>query len=181
MSHAGWGFGHQRPRGWVMSALVVACLALPAGIAAQQSPCSGEMNRQFDFWIGSWDVTTVANGQVAGTNDITRILGGCVLHESYETPTGYVGQSFNAYDAQTGRWHQTWVDNGGLVLKLDGGLVDGKMVLSGPGKDGQGNDIVNRITWTPHEDGSVQQTWDVSSDGGENWTNAFDGMYRKRP
>ena len=53
------------------------------------------------------------------------MLGGCVLHEAYSTPTGYVGNSFNAYDRATGSWHQTWVDNAGTVLKLDGGMVDG--------------------------------------------------------
>jgi hypothetical protein len=161
----------------------IVALFSPAVLAAQQGtpPCAGEEHRQFDFWLGDWDVTVVGNGQVAGTNEISVMLGGCVLHESYSTPTGYVGNSFNAYDQTTGSWHQTWVDNAGTVLKLDGGIVDGKMVLSGPGKDAQGNDIINQITWTPHADGAVQQTWLVSSDGGTSWTTSFDGMYRKKP
>lgn len=156
---------------------------LAAGPAAAQQgppPCSGDESRQFDFWLGQWDVTVVGSGQTAGTSSITAILGDCVLLEEYETPSGYVGKSFNAYDRVTGQWHQTWVDNQGQVLKLDGGIEGGKMVLSGAGKDSQGNAIVNRITWTPHEDGSVQQTWDISKDGGGSWTNVFDGMYRSR-
>ena len=170
-----------------MRRLWFACVALgwllaAAPLAGQQGrpPCAGEENRQFDFWVGDWDVTVVGTGQVAGTNSITRILGGCVLLEEYETPSGYSGKSYNAYDRATGRWHQTWVDNGGLVLKLDGGLVDGRMVLTGPGRSAQGVDILNRITWTPHDDGSVQQTWDTSTDGGGTWTNVFDGMYRSK-
>ena len=158
-----------------------ALLAAPSFLAAQGGPpCSGDKNREFDFWIGDWDVTVVGSGQVAGTNRIESILGGCVLLESYDTPSGYAGNSHNAYDGQTGQWHQTWVDNAGVVLKLDGGLVDGKMVLSGPGLDQAGNAIINRITWTPHDDGSVQQTWDVSNYKGETWTNAFDGLYQKK-
>lgn len=155
-------------------------VAGPLGGQQGQPPCSGEEHRRFDFWIGDWEVTVVGTGRLAGTNSITSILGGCVLLEEYETPSGYTGKSLNAYDRATGRWHQTWVDNGGLVLELDGGIEDGRMVLSGPGKDPRGNEILNRITWTPHEDGSVQQTWDTSSDGGRTWTNAFDGLYRKR-
>lgn len=156
-------------------------LLFPALLAAQGNPpCSSEKNREFDFWVGDWDVTVVGSEQVAGTNRIDSILGGCVLLESYETPAGYAGHSHNAYDGQTGQWHQTWVDNAGVVLKLDGGLVDGKMVMSGPGLDPQGNAVINRITWTPHDDGSVQQTWDVSNDDGTTWTNAFDGLYRKK-
>lgn len=152
----------------------------PVGAQQGQPLCAGDEHRLFDFWIGEWDVSVVGSGQIAGTNSITPILGGCVLLEQYETPTGYSGSSHNAYDRTTGQWHQTWVDNSGVVLKLDGGIEDGSMVLSGVGKDAQGNDIINKITWTPHEDGAVQQTWVVSSDGGKTWTTAFDGMYRKR-
>jgi hypothetical protein len=40
--------------------------------------------RAFDFWIGEWNVRS-ATGKVAGTNSIKREIGGCVLHERYET------------------------------------------------------------------------------------------------
>lgn len=168
-------------RNLCLTAVAIGSLgAVPLRAQQGQGPCGGPEHHEFDFWLGDWDVTVVGSGQVAGTNEITSILGGCVLHENYATPTGYLGQSFNAYDAVTGQWHQTWVDNAGAVLKLDGGIVDGKMVLAGPGKDAQGNDIINQITWTPHDDGAVQQTWLVSSDGGATWSTAFDGMYRKK-
>jgi len=169
------------PREWLAFALLGGLFA--AGpLAAQQGqpPCAGVEHRQFDFWIGEWDVTVVGSGEVAGKSSITAILDGCAILESYETARGYRGKSHNAYDRTTGQWHQTWVDNAGVVLKLDGGIEDEKMVLSGPGKDAQGHEIINQITWTPHDDGSVQQTWAISSDGGSTWTTAFDGMYRKR-
>jgi len=153
-----------------------------AALAPQEAPpCQGPEHRQFDFWLGDWEVRVVETDRLAGTNEITSILGGCVLLESYSTPTGYQGQSFNAYDRATGMWHQTWVDNTGLVLKIAGALdEEGRMVLTGPGVDPQGNEIVNRIVWTPHEDGSVQQTWTTSTDEGETWTTVFDGIYRPR-
>jgi len=166
---------------WIATASLGMLLSSPTFAVAQGgSPCGSDKHREFDFWIGDWDVSVVGSDQVTASNRIESILGGCVLLESYETLGAYSGFSHNAYDRQTGQWHQTWVDNSGLVLKIDGGLVDGKMVLSGPGVDQQGNEVMNRITWTPHEDGSVQQTWDVSSDAGKTWTNAFDGMYRKK-
>lgn len=152
-----------------------------APLAAQDVPCEGSEHRQFDFWLGHWEVRVADTDRLAGTNEITTILGGCVLLESYSTPTGYEGQSFNAYDRATGMWHQTWVDNTGLVLKIDGGLdEEGRMVLTGPGVDRQGNEILNRIVWTPHEDGSVQQTWTTSTDAGETWNPVFDGVYRRQ-
>ena len=54
------------------------------------------------------------------------------------------------------------------------------MQLSGDGKSPQGNDIINRITWTPLEDGRVRQRWQASGDGGETWTEVFDGYYQRK-
>jgi hypothetical protein len=37
--------------------------------AARPRPCTAPLHRQFDFWVGAWDVIG-ANGQFAGTNRI---------------------------------------------------------------------------------------------------------------
>jgi hypothetical protein len=142
----------------------------------QQSPCAADAYRQFDFWVGTWEVKN-AQGDVVGTNRITSILGGCVLMEEWQSAGPYAGKSFNIYDAANDKWHQTWVDNGGLLLELDGKLVDGSMVLKGtrPGRDGTA--VVHRITWKPLEGGDIRQTWDSSEDEGQTWTTQFDGLY----
>ena len=88
------------------------------------------MHRQFDFWLGEWEVRT-PDGKLAGTNRITREYGGCVLHERYDTGRGYSGESLNVYDAPRKAWHQTWVDNGGLLLVLEGAFRANRMVLEG--------------------------------------------------
>lgn len=145
--------------------------------AAQQAPCRADAYRAFDFWIGTWDVIG-ANGNVAGRNVITAGNNGCTIHESYSTPRGYTGQSINAFDASRNRWHQTWSDNSGLLLLLDGESPrPGVMVLQGARRDGQGREILDRITWTASADGSVRQHWENSSDGGTTWTTSFDGRY----
>ncbi|WP_416306657.1 hypothetical protein [Neptunicella sp. SCSIO 80796] len=138
--------------------------------------CEGEKYDQFDFWLGNWTVTTPA-GKLAGTNQITQEMNNCVLHEQYSTPSGYQGSSFNIYDAVFDKWHQTWVDNSGTLLELDGGLVGKNMVLQGKGKDQQGNPVLHRISWTPNDDGTVRQHWQQSDDSGEHWTTLFDGLY----
>lgn len=148
--------------------------------APRPTPCATPEYRQFDFWIGTWEVRSPA-GQLAGHNTIRPILGGCVLHESWTGNGGSVGESFNIYDGVGGEWHQTWVDNGGLLLQIHGGLdEDGRMVLHGeaPRPDGRGVNL-NEITWTPEADGAVRQHWRVSSDGGYTWQDAFVGIYRK--
>jgi hypothetical protein len=172
----------RRPLRWTRLALLG--LFVVAALPAQQAgsppppPCQGEEHRRFDFWLGDWDVE--AGGQVRGRNRITRLYGDCGLREEYTTVNGrYVGSSFNVYDAPRGVWHQTWVDNQGLLLMIEGGWRDGAMVLQGSltGKDG--SETLQRITWTPGADGTVRQEWQSSADG-STWSTVFDGLYRRR-
>ena len=161
----------------VLAAFALLCGSLTARAqqpAAPKPPCSAPEHRQFDFWLGTWNV--MAGDRQAGTNTIDSILGGCVLREHYTTARGYEGWSHNAYDAARGRWHQTWADNQGTLLQLDGGLVDGAMVLEGETIAPTGT-VRNRITWTRLDQGRVRQHWQTSADSGRTWTNAFDGTY----
>lgn len=160
--------------------VTLACLLAGTSLQAQQAPpapCASAEHRQFDFWLGDWQVLG-QGGKIAGTNRITRAYDGCVLREQYDTGRGYSGASFNIYDAGRKRWHQTWVDTSGTLLQLDGGLVDGRMVLEGTTVDGKGDSIRHRITWTPNPDGTVRQLWESTNAAGE-WGVAFDGRYVK--
>ena len=149
--------------------------------AVHAAPCEAAEFHQFDFWIGDWDVTG-PKGNTVGTNTIDRPLGGCVLQEHWVGTSGSRGSSLNIYDATRKQWHQTWVDNQGTLLLLDGSYADGKMVLSGPGVNATGAAIVNRITWQrEHGDPDrVRQTWETSSDGGKTWQTVFDGLYARK-
>jgi hypothetical protein len=166
-----------------LAAVITAAPSLPAAqvTAPTVAPkaCIAPEHRQFDFWIGEWEVTT-PDGAPAGRNRIESILDGCALGESWTGAKGGSGHSYNAYDRQHGRWHQTWVDNGGLVLRLDGTFAGGKMVLSGETRDSSGARVLNRITWQETAPGAVRQLWETSRDGGGTWSVAFDGRYRKR-
>ena len=161
---------------------LVACMLLgAAGLSpalAPSLPCAAAEHRAFDFWLGEWNVHA-ANGKLAGTNSIKREHGGCVLHERYDTARGYTGESFNVYDASRKVWHQSWVDSDGLLLLLEGGLREGKMVLQGATRESDGKVTKHRITWTPNPDGSVRQFWESTNPKGE-WTVAFDGKYTRR-
>lgn len=139
-------------------------------------PCQAPEYRQFDFWLGDWDVTSPANPGGSSRNRITRINGGCTLREEYTTPFGYEGTSLNFYDATRRVWHQTWIDNQGGALYLEGGLEGRSMVLATT-TDPQN---VQRITWTPLDDGRVRQHWESTTDGGKTWSTVFDGYYAKR-
>src|SRR5687768_1412209 len=107
-------------------ALLLLVVSAHTVVAQQQgTPCSAPEHRQFDFWIGEWEVTG-ARGQKAGTNRIERILGGCVLYESWTSAGASRGHSFNIWDPGDTKWHQTWVDNSGTFLQLAGGIINGE-------------------------------------------------------
>ena len=139
---------------------------------------------EFDFWIGEWDVFGPEGRQV-GRNTITSMFGNGMLHEHWHGNGGVEGRSINGYDGTRGRWHQTWMDSTGDMLLLEGGLVDGAMVLEGRAPSGDDPTAVDRqrITWTQVSDpdgAEVRQLWESSSDDGKTWTVAFDGRYRRR-
>jgi hypothetical protein len=134
--------------------------------------------RQFDFWIGEWEVTNPA-GKVAGRSSIELVAGGAGVLENWTGATGYTGRSLNAWNAAKKQWQQYWVGSDGGVLELAGGIAEGRMVLSAE-REVRGQRRLERITWTPNADGTVRQHWEQSIDGGKTWTTAFDGLYRKK-
>ena len=158
--------------------------ALAAGIAAplaaarqaaDSKPCAAPEHRQFDFWLGEWEVRT-PGGKLAGANTIRRRLNGCVLQETWSGAGGHHGNSYNIYDASRHRWHQTWVDDDGTLLQLDGTFTGGRMVLIGETVDSAGKPVKQRITWEQLDDGKVRQRWDSSPDG-RSWQVVFEGIY----
>jgi len=171
----------------VTAALSAPAIAAETNATPTPSPpppaCTSAQHRQFDFWLGQWDVTNPA-GQLAGHSRIESILGGCVLLENWDSPSGVSGKSFNLFNGDSGHWEQFWVDNSGARLHLAGGLEGGKMVLRGeqdkPGAQ-TGQKQHERITWTPNADGSVRQHWETSTDDGKTWKTSFDGLYRHPP
>jgi hypothetical protein len=161
-------------------ALLVCLVGLGTTMAAAQSSaqCSEEKARQFDFRIGEWNVS--AGGKQAGTNSIRPILDGCVLQETWSGNSGSAGSSFNFYNPADGRWEQFWVRRNGTTLHLTGGYADGKVVLQGESRDGEGAAVLNRITWHDNGDGTVRQHWETSRADGDSWSTAFDGLYSKQ-
>jgi hypothetical protein len=176
------------PRSLMISILIITATAIRVFPMRAQSdsteqqnvPCDSPEFRQFDFWIGEWDVQN-QQGKAAGTSFITPVLNGCAIHEEWHSAgSTFAGNSYNAFDRARNVWHQTWVDNSGLLLQLEGEFKDGKMVLVGERPGSDGGTVINRIAWEALAPDSVRQVWDVSSDGGATWTVQFDGLYVRR-
>lgn len=142
------------------------------------NPCKYESkSREFDFWIGEWDVS--AKGQKMATSSIQLILGSCVIFENY-TNGGYTGKSFNYFDSTTGKWHQTWVDAFGGSVEFTGEFKDGAMRLEGESHQLNGTKSLQRMTFTPIDKDKVRQFGETSTDGGKTWSVSYDLLYERK-
>jgi hypothetical protein len=163
---------------------VSAVLALfPAkALTAQGQPqpprCDTAAHRQFDFWVGDWVV--MAGTDTAGTNLVTLVEDGCIIHEHWIGSKGGTGQSFNFFNRVDQQWHQLWVDNSGNVLNLAGTYTDPELRYTGETVRRNGTRILQELTFTRNPDGTVRQYWRSSTDGGATWAVSFDGLYRKK-
>lgn len=162
----------------------LALLAIFAGTGPGHDPsasapaCSAPEYRQFDFFAGDWDTYDVAApDSIVARNHVTPMLGGCALREVYEQQDGMKGESFSVYDASRRIWHQSWVTNGGTVLLLEGGLENGRMVLTAPEHHTDGSTSLLRGSWW-QEGTAVREKAERSSDGGTTWTPVFDIVFR---
>jgi tetratricopeptide (TPR) repeat protein len=137
--------------------------------------------RQFDFWVGEWDVTP--NGAPPGTlpsaSSIQLILEGCVLLESW-TSTGYAGKSFNLFEPATRRWRQVWVDTQGSMHLYQGEAREGNLYFTGESASAGGGKVLYQLAFLRHGRDGVRQLWEQSTDGGKTWSVAFDGIYRRK-
>ena len=116
--------------------------AQPAAPPPKPFDCSAAEHRQFDFWVGEWDVMTNPEtrpsnapapqpGRKPASNVIEKAHKGCVIVENWDDGVGQTGQSFNIYDRVRKQWHQTWVDSNGGLHEYWGELKDGNMVFRG--------------------------------------------------
>jgi ketosteroid isomerase-like protein len=155
------------------------CLVFSAVPTETQPGCSGSDYRQFDFWVGDWDVFDVSGeARVAGVH-VDRVLDGCALRERYQDNNGMQGESLSIYDASRGLWHQSWFTNRGRYLSIDGKLDSGAMILAGSYKSADGVDTLVRGTWKPAGN-DVRETAVTSTDHGKSWKPWFDLMFRPR-
>lgn len=145
-----------------------------------ERPCAHlAENRQFDFWVGEWDVRA-PEGSPAGQSSITVENGDCWIHEHWSGGAGGKGESFNFYNPTTKKWHQTWVDDQGGLAEFDGEFRDGAMRMEGYRQGLKNERIPAKLTLSLMPDGRVRQLGENSMDGGKTWTVLYDLMYSRK-
>lgn len=179
----------------VASALLLAGVATSA--ASDELRCPSPQARQFDFWIGEWDVanrhrnprtpedrTWYDTGR--GTDRVYPILDGCAIVEQWEGYLAFghvLGFSVRAWDAERERWVilLNWpsAKGPGFTL-LEGGFEGavGRFFRDGERPDG----TPVRVRFTFSEIGPEGLRWEGarSNDGGRSWTGFWVMEFQRR-
>ena len=169
----------QTGRSVIVAAMV---LVLTGGMSAQQKapgPRNSPESRQFDFWVGTWDLTWPKDGK--GTNSVTFELDSAVImeHFSGESSMPLRGMSVSVYNLRRKTWLQTWVDNQGGYLDFVGGFSEGSMILERTAVV-QGKEILQRMVWKNISHNSFDWSWEQSADRGKTWQVNWPIHYSRR-
>lgn len=140
--------------------------------------CHGAEYRQFDFWIGEWDVVTTNGHNPAGSSSIQLILDQCVVLENWTG--GGTGKSFNHYDTRLKKWIQDWVDSDSNGVHFEGGLENGAMSYFADSADAKDAPIRRHLQFVKVDADHVRQFSQASSDGGKTWNPEYDFTYIRK-
>ena len=186
--------GARRPtpggRARVVAPLALA-VALSTPVAAQQStptafpvhPDLAPEARQFDFWVGEWDVNLRIlqddgswQDAIGSTAHVFPVLSGKAVLElwSDDRQAGIKGYSLRYWNAPEGHW-ELWLNwpgpnRSGTGAPLTGTFRHGRGEFFARGRTPDGSPRVTRYTFSDISPTSLR--WDdaVSTDGGRTWS-----------
>lgn len=151
-------------------------------IFAQKSTCNccDSEYKQFDFWLGDWDVYN-KKGVKVGSNKIISLQDSCLIQENW-TSTGQTGTSYNYFNKIDSTWNQVYIDNLGSVLELKGRFFNNTMILKSKLLKSVKTNYYyyNKITWKKINENEVSQVWEIVTEK-ENVINVvFYGIYKRK-
>lgn len=170
-------------------ALLLACVVLSqVAIAQDVAACGSSAAREFDFWIGDWDIRQRilrADGswlELQAQTSVSPTLDGCALVEQWrgtvqffwedmQSPEPMQGLSVRAYDPQAGAWHIYWMDSRAprFGVPYSGGFDGDRGEFFRLSETPRG-ERTDRITFSDITPDSVMWELAVSGDGGQTWT-----------
>ncbi|MBS1916462.1 MAG: tetratricopeptide repeat protein [Bacteroidetes bacterium] len=145
-------------------------------------PCSADVHsRQFDFWIGEWDVYQTGTKNLVGHSIIQSISGGCAILENWTSLAGaHNGKSINYYDTLAKAWEQDWVGSSGDIQRFTNGRYENeKMMFTYTTKQNGQKAFGNFIFYNLGAD-KVRQYQDVSVDDGKTFQVSYDFTYIRK-
>jgi hypothetical protein len=140
-------------------------------------------DHDLDFWLGKWIGTGKSYGpsnQVSETtceNSITRDFDGHVIHEHFKGG-GLTGESWSVWVPGRNKWCQTWVDNQGGYIPLNGEKIGDTVVLTTIHLPEAKS--YNRMVFKNIQKTHFDWDWESTSDGGKTWQPKWQIHYSRK-
>lgn len=149
-------------------------------------PCKGDAHkREFDFWVGEWDVYVTGTNNKAGHSLIQKASGDCMILENWTAlgPVPHNGKSMNYVNTQTNKWEQLWIGSAGgpgyVTRFYDGEYKDSVMQFTFEANTPQGKQT-GRFRFFNQGPNQVRQLSETSADGGKTWNTNYDLTYKRK-
>ncbi|MFI5154976.1 MAG: tetratricopeptide repeat protein [Chitinophagales bacterium] len=144
-------------------------------------PCFADPKaREFDFWIGEWDVYQTGTTIQVGRSVIQQSSGGCAILENWTSLQGHNGKSLNYRDPSSGEWEQDWIGSDGAPQRyLHGTYKDSAMRFQFESISNGGPASGHFVLFNLGPD-KVRQFQELSADGGKTFQVAYDFTYVRK-
>ncbi|MGD8496138.1 MAG: hypothetical protein PVF05_08075 [Gemmatimonadales bacterium] len=180
------------------AAAVLVLAASPAALAQHRDDwCPEPEARQFDFWLGEWDVQNhnrPPNGDRwfetgRATDRVYTVLGGCAVVEhwrGYAFPQAghIVGFSVRAWNPAAESWEAAllWPIGPNASFGTPSGGADGDdLVLRNQFEGSDGSTVLSRLLFTDIDDDAFTWMNGISHDGGDTWQASWRMDFTRRP
>lgn len=172
--------------------MVATLTTLAPGAQAQEAGpawCPEPEARQFDFWLGEWDVRN-RNRPPGGdrwydtgvaTNRVYAVVGGCAVVEhwrGYAFPSaGHIaGFSVRTWDPEASEWDLVLLWPVGGPPRFGnprGRFRDGRGEFTNSFAGPSGDTVISRLTFSDITEGSFRWSNGLSDDGGRSWSSTW--------
>ncbi len=154
-----------------------------AVVRKRPAGCTSSQSRQFDFWLGEWDVSMTGTTELVAESSIVLADQGCVILEHWRPFQGASGHSINGYDSESGQWKQTWIDATGRISPYAGRMIAGTLIMEDLGsQQASGSKFAKRrMSFRAIDDSSVRQWGEGWDEKGHTWVVTWDLTYSRRP
>jgi len=172
---------------WFLAAPVAAQSITPEqmlGDTPYQSPsCNSQDYHEFDFMHGSWAMKVFKDDKwiPGGYSVYKAALGGCVsfayiayenwgdFYQALTGRDGFAGFALSSFDKKSANWRMVWHDDTGTVIStLRGRKFKNGIRFVGHAPNENGAEL-QKLEWFITGEGLREFTYDMSTDGGQNW------------
>lgn len=166
--------------------------------ASPAPACRGPTHREFDFWLGSWEVTQeilAPDGsylELSARSSVQKTLGGCALLEVWRGRVQFFWQgmtepdslralSVRSFDREATQWRIHRMDSRDPVLgePFVGGFEGGVGTFTRETRRPDGDPLLSRIRFRRPGPDRVDRELAVSTDGGATWTTLWVMRFRR--